>query len=66
MFSFDSQGPTIIELLTYWVACALGLPGAFKIPEVGGEPPFVQRLWPATFYDFLRFNREAAIALAFL
>ncbi|KAJ7303645.1 hypothetical protein DFH08DRAFT_722000 [Mycena albidolilacea] len=34
-FPADARGPTILEFLVFWVACAMRLPGGCRIPNVG-------------------------------
>ncbi|KAL0946926.1 hypothetical protein HGRIS_013087 [Hohenbuehelia grisea] len=33
-YECDEYGPTILEFLTYWVACAMQLPGSSRAPQV--------------------------------
>ncbi|KAJ7279692.1 hypothetical protein C8J57DRAFT_1303986 [Mycena rebaudengoi] len=34
VYYFDSIGPTILELLSFWIACAMRLPGGAVLPKV--------------------------------
>jgi hypothetical protein len=65
--TFDSQSPTIIEALTYWVASAMRLPGGILPPKVGFEIDPNSFLRPATVYDLLAYGgAEVMLALAML
>ncbi|KAL0948399.1 hypothetical protein HGRIS_010981 [Hohenbuehelia grisea] len=40
IYECDCSDPTILQMLTFWVACAVGLPRAFQLPQAR------QREWP--------------------
>ena len=56
---FDSTGPTIIELLYYWLASGMRMPGTLQLPEVGLEPPVDAYEWPCRAIDLLPFHSAA-------
>lgn len=66
-FEYSSSEPTIVELLTYWVAMALTPDSKYGIcKQVCGEPPFVPCSRPCTVYDILPAGGKPAFALYLL
>ncbi|KAJ7079296.1 hypothetical protein B0H15DRAFT_518829 [Mycena belliarum] len=37
VMQFDAQGPTVLEALAFWIACAMRLPGCRSVPKVREE-----------------------------
>ena len=64
LYDFDSHSPTIVECLLFWLASAMGLPGGWKIPEVGSETVYSTQELPCSVYDILARHPAAALALS--
>jgi hypothetical protein len=64
VYNFDDQSPSVIEILVFWLISAMGLPGGWKIPEVGSEvTPSTQEI-PCSVYDIMAHHPDAALALS--
>ncbi|KAH7889719.1 hypothetical protein F5I97DRAFT_1846643 [Phlebopus sp. FC_14] len=62
VFHYDSHGPTVLEVLLFWLVSAMNLPGGWVVPEVRIEAAFPTRqLLTATLRDF--YDQESAEAL---
>jgi len=66
LFKWNDQLPTVLQALTYWIASAMDLPGAWVMPEVGVEPEYSRSEIPCAVYDIMDQNLAAAIALSCL
>jgi hypothetical protein len=64
VYEYDSRSPTIVECLLFWLASAMGLPGGWKIPEVGFEDEYSLQEFPCSVYDIMAQHPQAAIALS--
>lgn len=66
MLEWNYQLPTVLQSLTYWMASAMELHGAWAIPEVGAEPAYSTSETPCSVYDVIGQNPAAAMALSLL
>ena len=62
VYAFDSQTPTILEILANWLISGMGYPGGFVVPEIPHEVAHHRQLLVATPRDISR--EEPAEALA--
>lgn len=65
----EQMYPTALESLVYWLMSAMGFQGGWEIPEVSGEPQFVEPpclvgdLFPPDSFEYGR-NREMLLAIS--
>ena len=65
VFNYDSETPTVMECLTFWLASASQAPGSKAIPKVCGESEQAGLFWsPTTVYDVMDQGTEAAMSLS--
>lgn len=63
VWAFDSRMPTILEVLVFWLASAMGYPGGFVVPEISHELVHHRQLLVATPRDISREEPAEALAL---
>ena len=66
VYAFDAQSPSVVESLIFWLVSAMGLPGGWKIPEVGSEVASSTQEIPCSVYDIMAQRPGAALALSFI
>ncbi|KAH7916061.1 hypothetical protein BJ138DRAFT_1076251 [Hygrophoropsis aurantiaca] len=64
VYSWDSQDPSILELLLFWFISSMGLPGGWQIPEIRLEPAYPRQLPAAAAYDIAAAGIPKAMALS--
>jgi hypothetical protein len=66
IIEFNDVRPTVIETIIFWFASSLGMPGAFTIPEVCGEPVYQMTAHPCAAHDVMweRHQKAAVLALS--
>jgi hypothetical protein len=62
VYEYNSFEPTIIELLTFWIAAAMGIASTFQCPKVCEDFDAIRQT-PSTVYDVSIQSPESALAL---
>ncbi|KAH7930801.1 hypothetical protein BV22DRAFT_1109016 [Leucogyrophana mollusca] len=64
VYSYDSHDPSVLEVLIFWFASAMGLPGGWQVPEVRIEPAYPRLQLTAVARDILAAGPPKALALS--